>query len=72
MAPWYIDTPLVQEVLTNAEKLEEIYRRTPMKRVGTADEVADAIVFLASDKASFITGSTLAVDGGFVANGFGY
>ena len=43
--------------------------RTPMRRFGEADELTGAIVFLASDAASFITGHVLAVDGGFLASG---
>jgi 3-oxoacyl-[acyl-carrier protein] reductase len=40
--------------------------KTPLGRMGTAQDIADAICFLASDKASFITGQTLKVDGGLV------
>jgi NAD(P)-dependent dehydrogenase (short-subunit alcohol dehydrogenase family) len=43
--------------------------RTPMGRFGQVDEVAGAAVFLASDAASFITGQTLVIDGGFLASG---
>jgi NAD(P)-dependent dehydrogenase (short-subunit alcohol dehydrogenase family) len=43
--------------------------RTPMGRFGRVDEVAGAAVFLASDAASFITGQTLVIDGGFLASG---
>jgi 3-oxoacyl-[acyl-carrier protein] reductase len=45
-------------------KLEEIRRRTPLGRLATPEEIADAYVFLASDEASFITGQVLFVDGG--------
>ena len=41
----------------------------PMRRYGATDEVADGIVFLCSEQASYITGQTLAIDGGFVAAG---
>jgi NAD(P)-dependent dehydrogenase (short-subunit alcohol dehydrogenase family) len=40
----------------------------PMKRMGTAEEVANGVIFLASDQASFITGAELAIDGGWAAN----
>jgi 2-hydroxycyclohexanecarboxyl-CoA dehydrogenase len=44
---------------------ERIARAYPMRRLGTAQEVANAVVFLASDAASFITGQTLSVSGGY-------
>ena len=47
----------------------ELLIRTPMGRFGQVDEVAGAAVFLASDAASFITGQTLVIDGGFLASG---
>ncbi|MEM1329926.1 MAG: SDR family oxidoreductase [Planctomycetota bacterium] len=67
--PWYIDTPLVAPVLTDQVKMPRILERTPMGRVGKPEEVAAAIAFFASTDASFITGQTLAVDGGFMAAG---
>ncbi|GAA4406261.1 SDR family oxidoreductase [Nibrella viscosa] len=69
VAPWYIRTPLAEPVLTNPERLEGILRRTPMKRVGEPDEVASAAVFFCLPAAGYITGQTLAVDGGFMAYG---
>jgi NAD(P)-dependent dehydrogenase (short-subunit alcohol dehydrogenase family) len=51
-----------------AQSLEDFYaaagRNTPLKRVGTSEEVAAAVAFLASEQASYITGAALAVDGG--------
>lgn len=47
------------------ERLERVERNYPLRRLGTADEVAKAVVFLASDAASFITGQTLSVSGGY-------
>ncbi len=63
--PWYIRTPLVDEVLKDRSKEKKILDFTPLGRVGEPHEVAEAICFLASDKASFINGVVLPVDGGF-------
>jgi Tropinone reductase 1 len=57
-------------VLGNEEFLNEVISRTPMKRVGDPEEVAAAVAFLAMEKASYITGQNIAVDGGFIVNGF--
>ena len=69
VSPWYIETPLTQPVLTNPERLQKIIDRTPMKRVGQPEEVSGIVAFLASDKASYITGQNFNIDGGFFANG---
>jgi len=53
------------ETWTSPEMRERIARAYPMRRLGTAQEVANAVVFLASDAASFITGQTLSVSGGY-------
>ncbi len=70
VAPWYIDTPLAQTVLSNHEYLEEVLRRTPMGRIGDAEEVASTVAFLCMPAAGYVTGQCLAVDGGFTVNGF--
>jgi Tropinone reductase 1 len=70
VAPWYINTPLAQPVLTNPDKLAGILSRTPMKRVGEAVEVASAVSFLSMPASSYITGQTLSVDGGMLAWGY--
>jgi NAD(P)-dependent dehydrogenase (short-subunit alcohol dehydrogenase family) len=46
------------------EKLNKILKKIPMKRFGSANEVANGVVFLASDEASYITGTELIIDGG--------
>ncbi|MBP6116604.1 MAG: SDR family oxidoreductase [Neisseriaceae bacterium] len=62
VSPGLIDTPMIGQLM--AEKGELLMAQTPLKRLGGADEVADAILYLASDFASFITGETLHVNGG--------
>ncbi len=70
IAPWYIETPLAQQVLKNPEYLKSVLDRTPMQRVGKTEEVASAVAFLAMQASSYITGQCIAVDGGFTAYGF--
>ena len=69
IAPGYFRTALTEKLLSGTSRGEEILLRTPMKRYGELEELVGAAVFLASDGASFVTGSTLAVDGGFLASG---
>lgn len=69
VSPWYIDTPLTVPVLTNPERLEKILARTPMNRVGQPEEVASLVAYLAMDKASYITGQDIMVDGGMSVKG---
>lgn len=71
VAPGFIDTSINDGLTADGQdplNLAQLARRTPMKRLGTADEVAQAFLFLASDAASFVTGTTLVVDGGHLAN----
>jgi NAD(P)-dependent dehydrogenase (short-subunit alcohol dehydrogenase family) len=64
IAPGVIDTKIIESWRQDERKWPIISRANALRRIGTPDEVANAIVFLASDEASFITGSTLSVDGG--------
>lgn len=64
--PGFIDTPMLQAA-KGTEFESEMIARTPMGRLGRAEEVAACVAFLAGDDASFITGSELYVDGGYLA-----
>ncbi len=70
LAPWYIRTPLAETVLKDEAYAAEVIGRTPMRRVGEPGEVAAAAAFLAMGASSYVTGQTLAVDGGFLAWSF--
>jgi NAD(P)-dependent dehydrogenase (short-subunit alcohol dehydrogenase family) len=67
LAPGVIATPMTDVTRSTPEKLEKFMMRTPMARVGQAEELIGPVVFLASDMASYVTGVTLPVDGGFLA-----
>jgi 3-oxoacyl-[acyl-carrier protein] reductase len=62
VAPGYIETDMTSAI--PAKQREEFIKQIPMKRFGLASEAADAVTFLASDRASYITGQTMVVDGG--------
>ena len=67
VAPTYVTTNLTRKMLEDDATREYILANTPMHRLAEPEEVAAAILFLASDAASMITGHTLPVDGGWVA-----
>lgn len=64
VAPGVIDTDMVQ--VLGAETLRDLADQTPLGRLGTPEDIAAAVAFLASDEAGFITGQTLTADGGFM------
>jgi NAD(P)-dependent dehydrogenase (short-subunit alcohol dehydrogenase family) len=64
LAPSLTDTPLAAALLNTPEKAEAGAKRHPLQRVGRPDDLASMAVFLLSEQATFITGQTLAVDGG--------
>ena len=70
VAPWYIRTQRTEAKLANPDYLEEIIAHTPMGRVGEPEEVAAVIAFLCLPASSYVTGDTIAVDGGFLRDGF--
>jgi len=69
IAPGVFQTALNADLLDNTPRGEELLARTPMGRFGRTEELVGAAVYLASDAASFVTGQTLVVDGGFLASG---
>jgi NAD(P)-dependent dehydrogenase (short-subunit alcohol dehydrogenase family) len=69
VSPWYIETPLTEAVLAQPERLKKILERTPLNRVGKPEEVANLVTYLAMDKASYITGQNIMVDGGMSVKG---
>jgi NAD(P)-dependent dehydrogenase (short-subunit alcohol dehydrogenase family) len=71
VCPGLIHTRLTESFFRNAPLIKEYFRGIPLGRGGAPDEVGNAIAFLASDLASFITGATLFVDGGQMACKFG-
>lgn len=67
IAPTFITTPLTEPFFANPEFRQWVVDRIPLGRIGTVEEVANAVVFLASPAASLVTGSSLLVDGGWTA-----
>jgi NAD(P)-dependent dehydrogenase (short-subunit alcohol dehydrogenase family) len=69
LAPGYFRTPLTEKLVMGTPRGQEVLLRTPMKRFGELEELVGATIFLASDAASFVTGTLLVVDGGYLASG---
>ena len=68
VCPGTVDTPWVRRLVEEAgESLEELRSRQPLGRLGTPEEIAEAVAYLASDRAGFVTGTVLVVDGGLTA-----
>lgn len=67
IAPTFVETPLTRPMLENKEFYEEVIRRIPMGKLAQPEDVAGAVLYLASDLSNFVTGHTLPVDGGWVA-----
>ncbi|SAK62157.1 SDR family oxidoreductase [Caballeronia ptereochthonis] len=68
--PGVVNTPMVQALVSDpqfAGLIEKIRAGHPLERIGAPEEIAAAVVWLLSDKASFVTGNELVVDGGFLA-----
>lgn len=67
VGPGSIDTAMLAGVNANEEAMARVMSRTPLKRIGAAKEIGSIVAFLASDKASYITGETIYADGGRIA-----
>ena len=65
IAPGFIETKLTRDVLEDGDRVAEIVARTPMRRWGKPEDLSGVAHFLCTDEASFITGTTMTVDGGY-------
>jgi NAD(P)-dependent dehydrogenase (short-subunit alcohol dehydrogenase family) len=65
ICPGVIDTPMVANA--NQEQIDQVAAATPIGRLGVPDEIGDAAVWLCSDEASFVTGESFTIDGGYVS-----
>ena len=63
--PGYIKTPMTRETMD--ERYDEIIAKVPVRRLGVPEEIAEAVVWMCSDKASFMTGASHVIDGGYSA-----
>lgn len=70
IAPWYFRTPLTEALLDDPEFVQEVLSRTPSGRIGDLEDLVGPTIFLASDAAAYISGQTIAVDGGMTVYGF--
>lgn len=68
VAPGAIVTPINKSLLEDKSKLDPLLRNIPLGRMGTSDEVAGLVAWLASDEAAYVTGSTYVIDGGLMRN----
>lgn len=67
IAPSITDTPLANRFLNNEVKIEKSAQRHPLKRIGSAQDIAELTLFLLSDKSSWMTGQVIGIDGGMSA-----
>lgn len=68
VCPGLIDTPMAAPLLNNPDMKAEVLAAYPIRRVGTPEEVAKMVLYLASDEASWVTGSSFMIDGGLTAH----
>ena len=65
--PGYIDTAMTERMMSDPQIRQQRLDATPLGRIGTVDDIANGVLFLASDESSFMTGSELVIDGGYTA-----
>ena len=65
--PGFIETPMTEAQMSQAGFREQVAAMAPLNRVGTVDDIANGVLFLASDESSFMTGSEMVIDGGWTA-----
>lgn len=70
IAPWYFRTPLTEALLNDEAFVQEVLQRTPSGRIGDVEDLVGPTIFLSSDAAAYISGQTIAVDGGMSVYGF--
>lgn len=70
VSPWYVDTPLANQVMHDVEVKQKILARTPLKRIGQPWEIAANIAFLCMEESGWTTGQIIHVDGGYSVYGF--
>ncbi len=68
IAPGAIATPINKALLADKPKLDALLRNIPLGRLGTPEDVAGMVAFLACDEASYVTGATFLIDGGLMRN----
>ena len=67
ISPGAIDTPMTEALKADPKMMEAILARIPLRRMGKPEEVSNLVLFLASDESSYVTGSTVVIDGGWLA-----
>ena len=67
ISPGAIDTPMVDPLKVDPKVMEGTLARVPLHRMGKPEEVSNLVLFLASDNSSYMTGSTVVIDGGWLA-----
>lgn len=68
ISPGAIETPMMDSIKSDPKSLEGILARVPLRRVGQPQEISNMVLFLASDEASYMTGATVVIDGGWLTN----
>ena len=65
VCPGFVETPLIADNMANEKWMGYMTMRTPMRRLAKPEDVAGAVLFLSSEMASYVTGTSIVIDGGF-------